>query len=120
MRIPFTIPDVSDIDEAEGFIYLEEGFLVIEYQIKKLGLFRRPVETVKVERGVVKALELRRKLFGDRLVIETTSMQLLREVPGKHVAGVELRTQRKYRDVIEDFIEEVHAWVDGFGPGLPR
>jgi len=120
VRIPFTIPHVSEIDEAEGFIYLEDGFLVVEYQVKKLGLFRLAVQTVKVERGVVKALELRRRLFGDRLIVETTSMALLREVPGKHVSGLELKTQRRHREVIEDFIEEVHAWVDGYAPGPPH
>lgn len=113
MRIPFTIPDVSDADEAEGFVFLEDDFLVIEYTILKLSMFRQDPVTVKVDKNVLVHLDVKRKLFSDRLIVETTSVQLLREIPGEHVAGVELRTKRKHREAIERFVERVHAWIDG-------
>lgn len=119
VRIPFTIPDVSDTDEAEGFLYLEDDYLVVEYTVKKFGIFRKATRMVKADRTVIVALELRKGLFGDRLVIETSSMQLLREVPGKHVTGVEVRTRRSHREAVQRFIERVHAWVDRAGP-VPR
>lgn len=119
VRIPFTIPDVSDTDEAEGFVYVEDDYFVIEYEIKKLGLFRQGAQFVKVDRAVIVGLEVKHRLFSDRLIIETTSMQLMREIPGKHVAGVEVRTARKHREAVRQFVERVHAWIDGV-PMVPH
>lgn len=120
VRIPFKLPKFSDWDEGDGFMYLDGDLLVIEYYILNLGLLRSKAHFVKAERAVVKGFETHREWFRDRLIVETTSIQLMQEVPGKHTIGVELKTKRKDREVVDQFVELANAWVDGVGPGRLR
>lgn len=120
MRVPFKLPKFSDWNEGDGFVYIDGDYLVVEYYILNLGILRSNARFVKADRAVVKGLEARRGWFRDRLIIETTSIQFMREVPGKHSIGVELKTKRKDRAVVEQFVELANAWVDGVGPGRLR
>lgn len=120
IRVPFKLPSFSDFDEGDGFIYLDGEHLVIEYYILRIGIIRGEARFVKAERQVVTGLELRRGLFRDRLVVETSSIPFMREIPGKHADGITLKVWRKYRGVAERFVELANAWVDGVGPGRLR
>lgn len=96
MRIPFEISEVDDHHEAAGYVYLAEDFLVFEFHVRKWGLFKGETATVKVERGVIDGISVQRRLFRDRLLVATSSLDLLREIPGPHVSEIELRTKRRY------------------------
>jgi len=110
MRIPFEIPEVNDFNEAEGFVYLDEGFLIIKVKEKVLGMFSRDEQVIKVEPGVVQGVRLDRGTFSDRLTIHSSKVELLEAVPGKHTVGVQVKVKRKYRKEAEAFIDAVKAW----------
>lgn len=110
MRIPFQIPDINDTDEAEGFVYLEDDFLVFDVQVLAWGLSRSDTETVKVERGVIDGLRVESGWFSDRLHVVTRNAALLKALPGVHVAAVTVRTKKKYRAEVAAFAEQVRAW----------
>jgi hypothetical protein len=110
MRIPFKITSVEENHEATGFLYIDDDFLVFEYQILKWGITKGASGTVKAERGVIDAVRVKRGLFKDQLLVATRNIQLLREIPGPHVSEIELRTKKKHRDQIDAFIQEVWAW----------
>lgn len=109
MRIPFEI-SVDDINEAAGFLYLEDDYLVFEYHILKWGVIRGEHAIVKTERGVIDELRVRRGLFKDRLVIATHSLKLLQEIPGRHASEIELRVKKRYRREVEAFLQKVLSW----------
>lgn len=108
MRIPFEIKNVNDFNEAEGFLYLEEGFLVIKVKEKILGVIPGDEKVIKVEPGVIQEIKLSQGTFSDKLTIYSKKVELLDAVPGKHSTGVRLKVKRKYRR--EAFIEAVKAW----------
>lgn len=112
MRIPFEF-DVDDFNEANGFLYLEDDYLVFDIQIRLLGLAKRDSETVKAERGVIHDVEVRRGFIKDRLVVTTRSVKLLKSIPGEHASEIKLKIKRRYRKDAEDFVDLVHLWLDG-------
>lgn len=112
MRIPFEIKTGSDIDEAAGFLYLEEDFLVFEWHILHWGISKGETTTVKVERGVIDGIRAEQRWWKDRLWIDTRNLELLKALPGSHVAQVELRTKRKHRTAVAVFVQAVRLWKE--------
>ncbi len=110
MRVPFQIPDVTDVDEATGFIYLEGDYLVFEYQIMEWGLLKGERATVKAERAVIDGIRMKHGLFKDRLYIATHSTELLKEIPGPHASEIEVRTRKKHRSDVAAFVAMVSSW----------
>ncbi len=110
MRIPFQIPDINDTDEAEGFVYIEDDFLVFDVQVLAWGLSRSDTETVKVERGVIDGLRIERGWISDRLHVDTRNTSLLKALPGTHVSAVTVRTKKRYRSEVAAFAEQVRGW----------
>lgn len=110
MRIPFEIKTDSDIDETAGLLYLEGEFLVFEWYVLQWGISKGETTTVKVERGVIDGIRTERRWWKDRLWIATRNLELLKAIPGPHVAEVELRTKKKHRAAVEAFVRAVIAW----------
>ncbi len=115
MRIPFEIPSFDEVDEAAGFLYLEEEYLVFEYHILQWGLIKSEPSIVKAERGVIDDVRVQRGWFKDRLLIATHNIELLKAIPGPHASEIELRTKKKYRPQVEVFVEQVFVWKDRRG-----
>jgi hypothetical protein len=112
MRIPFEIKTDSDIDEAAGFLYLEGEYLVFEWYILHWGISKGETTTVKVERGVIDGIRAEQRWWKDRLWIDTRNLELLKSLPGSHVAQVELRTKRKHRTAVAVFVQAVRHWKE--------
>ncbi len=110
MRIPFEIPEVDEVHEAAGYVYLEDEYLVFEFHVLNWGITKGEQTIVKAERGVVDGIRAQPGWFKDRLLIETHNTRLLKEIPGTHVAAIELRTKKRHRLQVGQFIELVQAW----------
>lgn len=100
LRVPFTLPDVG-LDEVKGFVYLENGYLVLSLQKVTLGMVEQEPEIFKIEPGALHDVSVKHGLFRDKLVVAPKTMELLDAVPGDHRAAVELRVKRKYRADLE-------------------
>ncbi len=114
MRIPFEY-DVDDLNEAAGFLYLEDDFLVFELQVLALGLVKRESEIIKAERSVIEDIEVRKGLIKDRLVVSSHSIKLLKAIPGRHATEIVLKIKKKHRREAEEFVDRVHLWLDEAG-----
>lgn len=111
MRIPFEF-DVDDFNEVGGFLYLEDDYLVFEYDILILGITKRDHEVVKAERGAITDVFVRRGFIKDRVVVKTHSLKLLNAIPGKHASEIELKIKKRHRREAEEFTEMVLDWMD--------
>lgn len=108
MIVPFKISDVhGGLSEANGTMYLENEFLVLEYRIEVIGMFKRPPETIKIELGVVSDIELKTGLFRDKLRILPRKLSVLDAVPGKNREVVTLKTKKKFRGVAKRLVNEI-------------
>lgn len=111
MRIPFEA-EIDDFNEMAGFLYLEDDYLVFEYDILKLGILKANHVVVKAERGLINDLRIKHGLFKDRLFVASHSPKLLNEVPGKHASEIQLNIKRRYRRDLDVFVDAVLEWVD--------
>lgn len=104
LRIPFSLPDVG-LDEVNGMVWVNEGFLVVSVRSSLMGLTDTDKELIQIEPAAVADLSLKKGLFRDKLVITPKSTQLLDMIPGKHPASLDLRIWKKYRTSVEALID---------------
>ncbi|NNF03805.1 MAG: hypothetical protein HKN17_05000 [Rhodothermales bacterium] len=108
MMVPFKISEVhGGVSHAFGTLYLEDEFLVIEYRIHVMDMFKRPPETIKIELGVISDIEFKQSLFGDRVRLLPKKLSVLDAVPGKHKDVVTFKTKKKYREPARRLVNEI-------------
>ena len=107
-RLAFTLPEVG-LREVKGFVYVDDGYLVLEIQNALLGVLDVDKELIKIKPNALADLRIKRGLFVDRLVLMPKRPELLTLVPGDHRKTVDLRVWRKYRGELEDLIEDFEA-----------
>ena len=108
MIVPFKISEVhGGLSEAQGSMYLEDEFLVLEYRIEVIGMFKRPAETIKLELGVITDIELKTGLFRDKVRILPKKLSVLDAVPGKNKEVVTLKTKKKFRSAARRLVNEI-------------
>ncbi len=106
--VPFKISDVhGGFSEANGSMYLEDEFLVLEYRIEVIGMFKQPPETIKIELGVISDMEFKTGLFGDKVRLLPRKLSVLDAVPGKNREVVTLKTKKKFRQTARRFVNEI-------------
>ena len=108
MMVPFKISEVhGGLSEANGTMYLEDEFLVLEYRIEVVGMFKQPTETIKIELGVISDMEFKTGLFGDKIRLLPRKLSVLDAVPGKNKEVVTLKTKKKFRSIARRLVNEI-------------
>ncbi len=110
-RVPFTLPEVG-LREIKGFVYLNDGYLVLRIQETLLGIADSGEDVFKIEPAALRGLRVKHGWFRDKLVVAPKAMELLEAVPGEHVTSVDLRVARKYRNELEDLVDAFRAMAD--------
>lgn len=110
-RVPFTLPEVG-LREVKGFVYLDDGFLVLRIQETLLGIADSGEDVFKIEPAALHDLHVKRGWFRDKLVVAPKTMELLEAVPGEHVTSVDLRVARKYREDLERLVDAFWTMAD--------
>ena len=110
-RIPFSLPD-EGLDEIEGFVWIDDGCLVIDLESKFLGLIKRDRKTIKVVPTALHDVTLATGLIRDKLRILPKRLDLLEAMPGKNPREVVLRVNRKHRPWAEDLVDELREWIE--------
>lgn len=113
-RIPFKLPD-DGLHEVEGFVYLDDGLLVLDVKRAFLGIGEGTRTFVKVAPTALSDVVLDRGLVRDKLRLFPKRLDLLEAVPGKHPREVVLRIARKHRPWTEDLVDEVLDWIEDVG-----
>ncbi|MBT3448745.1 MAG: hypothetical protein HOE73_06565 [Bacteroidetes Order II. Incertae sedis bacterium] len=107
-RIEFTLPDVG-LREIEGFVWIEDGYLVLEVTDKLLGLVDTDTNLIKIEPNALADLHIKHRPFKDRLVLSPKKIDLLEAVPGKHVSSVQLKIWKTKRNEVVELVAEFNA-----------
>ena len=110
-RLPFQIPEINDVHEGKGFVYLENEFLVFRFTVVNWGVVEGAWETVKAERALIDGIHTEKGIFKDKLIIDTRDARLLDAIPGKYRGAVLVRTRKQDRAQVEAFVERVRAWM---------
>lgn len=106
--VPFKISEVhGGVSEAAGTMYLEDEFLVIEYRIHVLGMYKQPPETIKIELGVISDIEFKQSFFGDKIRLLPKKLSVLDAVPGKNRELVTFKTKKKFREPARRLVNEI-------------
>lgn len=112
MSIPFEIPEIhAGFSEAKGIIRVEEEFLIFEFRMHTMGLFKQPFEVVKIEVAALSDIRLTKHIFRDRLYIRPKTERLLNTIPGKHLGEVKLLVWRKYRATALSLVDDIQFQI---------
>lgn len=95
-RIAFKLPD-DGLREVDGFLYLDDEFLVIDLHTAFLGFADKERQTIKVDPAALEDVYLKRGLVRDRICVQPKRPDLLDAVPGKHDYELRLKTKRADR-----------------------
>ena len=117
-RIEFTLPDVG-LQEIQGLVWFEDGYLMIEVNNKLLGLVETDSEVIKIEPNALRDIYIRHRLFKDRLVLEPKKSDLLDALPGKHANDVQLKIWRSKRSQVNRLIADFIAFKSYQQTSLP-
>ena len=107
-RIEFTLPDVG-LREIEGFVWIEDGYLVLEVTDKLLGLVDTDQNVIKIEPNALTDLSIKYRPFKDRLILSPKKIDLLEAVPGKHANDVQLKIWKTKRRQVMELVAEFKA-----------
>ena len=117
-RIEFTLPDVG-LREIEGFVWFEDGHLMLEINNKLLGLVDAETDVIKIEPNALTDIYIKHRPFKDRLVLEPKKRDLLDAVPGKHANDVQLKIWKTKRKQVVQLVAEFIAYKSYQQTSLP-
>jgi hypothetical protein len=99
--------------EGEGMLRDEGGHLVLEYQIKEAlfgGVLKSHVHDVRIPRDTISSATLRKTWLGlkTELVIQTTTMRPIAEIPGMSRGQLVLGVAESDRPAAEKLIADLN------------
>jgi hypothetical protein len=115
--VPFLIPELyAGFGECRGILYDEQNAFRFEFQVqdKLAGLLKSRVKTVRVPVEQIVSCQLTRGWFGStwlgvKIVIQASSLDALKDVPGATQGKVELTIARPDVAAAESFLDGLYA-----------
>jgi hypothetical protein len=119
--VPFTIGSLyAGLGECQGLLRVEGDRLCLEFQVKDTvaGILKSGVRCVRVPLKELATVTLTKgwlgaSWLGVKIVIQGTSMETFKDVPGMSQGRVELSIARKDRDAAERFVDDLHEHAPG-------
>lgn len=102
LTVPFEIANINHgFQKASGLLKLEEGHLVMEYQVEDaiVGMFKSDVKEVSLPISELLEVEFKKRFFSAKLILRGQSMKVFQDVPGTEQARCELKIKRGERDM---------------------
>jgi len=114
--VPFTLDNVwAGFGEGEGLLHDEGKQLRLEFQIKDalLGTLKSGVKQITIPFDDLVSVTLTKgwlgaSWLGVKIVIQTRSLEMLKDVPGASQGRVELCVARKNVAAAEKFVDDLH------------
>lgn len=103
--IPFSIENAwSVFGECTGLLHDDGIHLCLEFETSLFWIYKTGVRTVKVPVAEIADVKYEKQLLHGRIVIQTTRLALLQNVPGARQGRVELTIARADRAAAEQFV----------------
>lgn len=85
----------------------QEG-IELEYQEQDsfVGLIKSDVKTLHLSYQDLEAIEFKKGWFRAKIILKTSSLELLQELPGNEQGECTLKVKRKYRDEAQNTIAQ--------------
>src|SRR5689334_12025579 len=111
--VPFTIQSngfYAFIAECRGLLKDEGDYLTLEAQQQDVWfrIFKSAVQSIHIPIGEVVSLDLTQRWFCNKLVLQTSNVELLSELPEASQGRVELKIARRDVEAAKRFVEEFH------------
>lgn len=110
--LPFSIPMYVGLAKADGLLRLEGNTLVLEFEIqdRPLGLLKSELRELRIPIFEIEHLELANGwLRKPRLIVQTESMRVSRQIPGSEHGTFELTLEPAHKLAARHFISTVEA-----------
>ena len=110
--VPFSISDNhSGLSELRGAVCLEGDDVVIEMQVKFLGMFKRPSQTFRFDMTDLEELRHTRRFWGDTLTLRTRPMERVADIPGAANGELCLKVRRADRPALDVLLDRLELWL---------
>ncbi|NND70560.1 MAG: hypothetical protein HKN43_03175 [Rhodothermales bacterium] len=111
--VPFDLPDINGgLTEIKGLIFLDDEFLVIEFETAFLGEFGKEQKTVKIEPAAISQIHLDQGFIRDIISIRPKKTDLLDAIPGSHLGELRLKVWRNRRPLAARLVRDVQATMN--------
>jgi hypothetical protein len=114
--VPFSLEVYGGFGECNGLLKDEENHLSLEFQTQDAvaGVLRSDVRHRRIPLDDLVSITLTKGWLGTnwlgiKLVIQTTSLETLKDVPGTSQGRIELSIARKDVEVAEQFLEDFYG-----------
>ena len=110
--VPFSISDDhSGLSDLRGLVCLEGDDVVIEMQIKFLGLFKRPSRAFRFDMTDLEEIRHTRRFWGDTVTLRTRPMERVADIPGASEGALCLKVKRADRPALDVLLDRLELWV---------
>lgn len=110
--LPFFISMYAGLGKADGLLRQEGGALVLEFQIqdRAMGLLRSDLKELRVPIQEIEEIKLKTSWFRPpRLIIQTETMRVSRQVPGSEHGTFELTIDNRHRLAAKHLISQIES-----------
>ncbi len=112
LSIPFSTGDIhGGFSEGRGAIHVDGDEVVIEVQVKVLGMFDRGAQTFRFELTDLEEVSHKRNPFWDTVTIRTRPMGLIGAVPGATEGALVLTMKRRQRAQVDALLDRLDLWL---------
>lgn len=107
--IPFESVDYHHgLKLAKGLLKLGKHGIELEYQEQDsfIGVIKSDVKTIQLPYKELEAIEFKKGWFSAKIILKTSSMELLQKLPGSEQGECTLKVKRKHRDEAQNTIAQ--------------
>lgn len=100
LTVPFTVEVYEGLGAAEGLLRLDGDALLLEFEVKDslIGVLTSGLKQAVVPLNEVDRVTWNEGWIGSRLIVQTSSLQAVRDVPARRQGQVRLNISRKDRE----------------------
>jgi hypothetical protein len=118
--LPFSISMYAGLARADGLLRQEGNALVLEFQIqdRALGMLRSELRELRVPVQDVEQITLKTSWFRPpRLIVQTETMRISRQVPGSRHGTFELTIEDEHQLAAKHSISQIETFkINGCPP----
>jgi hypothetical protein len=115
--IPFTIDAAFGVfGECTGLLRDDGSHLSLEFESWLFWCFNTGIRKVAIPTSEVAEVIFAKHLFSASIVIQSSRLETVRDVPGANQGRIELKIERKHRDAAEKFVAGLYRSDAGATP----
>lgn len=105
--IPFEVTDISyGLKEAKGLVKLNENGFELEYRLQDsfVGIVKSDTKSTVIPYSNLEEITFEKGWFSSKIILEGTSMDAFRGLPGTEPGSRTLKIKRRHRDEAEKLV----------------